>query len=556
MRPTLVLGVALGLLLAGRATAQSNVLLLVADDVGVDTVAVYGEHPVPAVTPHLDDLAARGVLFRRAYANPACSPTRATILTGLESWRTGVGTVIGPSGSVELPLAGLTTLPSVLAARGYATAQVGKWHLGQDPHHPLDAGFDAVRGTVNNVASYFAFPWNVDGVVSPVTGYATTFTVDEALALMDALPEPWFLWVGFHAAHKPYHVPPASLHTQTLPPTIPGNEPAYSRALVESLDTELGRLLAAVDETQTTVLFVGDNGPEGGAVLPPWTAAHAKSTVYEQGVRVPLLVAGPGVARGAECDALVQSTDLFATIAELAGGSSATALDGSSFAPLLADPAAPAPRTHVFVESFLPNFDPAAGFPAGFDRRRQGVRDDRYKLIHEYEDGGALPVRREFYDLDVDPLETTDLLAGTLSPAEQAAWLALQSELVAHGASPWTDVGGGVPGVKGLPRVTGVGSLVPGTPTTLRVQRSASLSTGVLVAGWTVAPQPLLCGTLLPSLDVLHWFATDSDGTYIAGAPWPALPPLTPVTFQAWVQDAAAPCGWSATNGLTATTAP
>jgi hypothetical protein len=113
-----------------------------------------------------------------------------------------------------------------------------------------------------------------------------------------------------------------------------------------------------------------------------------------------------------------------------------------------------------------------------------------------------------------------------------------------------------VAGILGMPKLTGTGSLVPGTTTTITISRAAPGATGALVSGWEVANLPFLCGVLLPSPDHLLPITSDQTGSVSGSISWPALPSLTPVTFQAWFQDAAAPCGYSASNGLTATSAP
>jgi arylsulfatase B len=545
------------LLCAPMAWGQSNVLMMLADDVGVDTVNVYAEHPIPAKTPNIDLLAARGVLFRNAYSNPSCSPTRATILSGNYAWRTGIGNVFGGNPAIPaMQLSGFTTLPDALSAATYSSAMVGKWHLGDCLQHPISAGFDEVHGSINSIANYYQFYKNVNGSLQLVTTYATTDTVNDALALMQTLHEPWFIWVSFNAAHTPYHMPPPALHTYQLPPGIRGNEPIYSRAIIEAMDTEIGRLLNSIDETDTTVIFVGDNGPEGVAVLPPWTAAHAKTSVYEQGVRVPLIVVGPDVVQGAECAALVNTTDLFATIADLAGAPHEAALDSVSMVPYFADPGLESLRTYVFVETFLPNFLPLKGSPATFLRSSKAVRGDRYKLAHFHQQPSKIPTRRELYDLLADPLETVNLLDGQLTPEQADIYTALQVQLVNHGPSPWTNLGGGVGGIVGVPELVGTGSLVSGTTTTITLSQAASHAAGAVVLGWAVGNAPFLCGVMIPTVDNLIWVTTDSVGRVTGTVPWPALPPLTQVTFQAWIGDAAAPCGYSASNGLTATSAP
>ena len=155
------------------------------------------------------------------------------------------------------------------------------------------------------------------------TVYATTDTVDETLKVIAQAKREkkrYFAWTAFNAPHDPFHPPPAELHPRTpLPPTGATNR-AIFEAMVEAMDTEIGRLLENVTLADTTVIFIGDNGTTGAVIAPPYPRDKAKATMYEGGVRVPLLIAGAGVASpNRQVSALVSAVDLFPTILELAG---------------------------------------------------------------------------------------------------------------------------------------------------------------------------------------------------------------------------------------------
>jgi arylsulfatase A-like enzyme len=405
---------------------RPNLVLLIADDFGVDMIGAYAEGTNPPCTPNMDLLAAGGLLFRNAWSNPVCSPTRAALLTGRHGFRTGIGGVVMPTGP-GLALTELT-LPEILP--GYASAAVGKWHLagalGND--HPNDGGFDSFAGTIaGGVPNYSQWVKVVDGQSSPTTTYATTDTVNEAIAAMQSMPEPWFLYVAFHAPHTPWHVPSSTLcptaacptaTCATLPP-IPNNR-QMAKSMVEALDTEIGRLLVALqaEDPQAKIVFMGDNGTAAGVSQPPFSPAHAKGSLFEGGVNVPLIVTGPGVVPG-ECQALVTTTDLFATFADLAGARS-TAEDSVSLVPYFSN-AALSLRDTVYAETFAPN----GGSPP-FPSHSRAIRDARYKLIRITGQADA------FFDLLADPFETADLMPG-LSVTEQAAYDALAAELVELG---------------------------------------------------------------------------------------------------------------------------
>jgi len=420
-------------LLAAPQVTQPNVVLIVADDVGVDMVGVYAEGASPPCTRAIDGLAGEGMLFRRAWANPTCSPTRAGLMTGRHGFRTGIGTALTQN-EAGLALSELT-LPELLA--GYDSAALGKWHLHGDlgNTHPNDSGFGWYAGSIRGaVPDYFSWPKVTNGQTSQSSNYVVSETVDDAIAAMSAMQEPWLLYVSLNSIHSPFHVPPASLcpasgcGTGGFCGSLGGNPsvPELAKAMAEAMDTEIGRLLAAVDaeDPNAYVFFLGDNGTPSQASEPPFLGSHAKGSLYEGGVNVPLIVKGPGVVN-AESDALVSVTDLFATLAELAGGTS-TAEDSVSIVPCFSDPGA-SPRALVYSERFTNG----ASFPA--PDHQQAIRGDRFKLIRRYQGG----VTEEFYDLLQDPFETNDLLPG-LDPGQQIEYDQLTAALAALTSMPPT----------------------------------------------------------------------------------------------------------------------
>jgi hypothetical protein len=327
----------------------------------------------------MDQLAADGLMFRHAWSNPFCSATRATIQTGRYSFRTGIGHFLVPQSPVEfgLPLAE-TTLPEMLdqgTGGLYTHALIGKWHLGSPSVGgdlaPNLAGYDHFAGTISNISSYAGWPKTVNGATSFVNTYPATDKVDEAIAWLGGVSGPWMMVFNFNLPHVPFHAPPPQLHTVDLSGAgTPASDPRpHYKAMVQTMDTELGRLLAAVDARRddTVVIFVGDNGTPGAVVAPPFDFDHGKGTLFEGGVHVPLIVRGPGVAAGAECDALVDTVDLFSTVADLAGVDlQALAppldVDGISITSYFSNPALPSLRRSSLAEIFQPA-GPGAGLP-------------------------------------------------------------------------------------------------------------------------------------------------------------------------------------------------
>lgn len=413
--------------LAPAAFCHDNVLLLLLDDVGVDMVGAYGEGPSPARTPVIDGLAQDGVLFRNVWSNPCCSPTRATILTGRYSFRTGVGFVVSKKGH-DLQLQELT-LPEVFDPLVHEQAGFGKWHLtneldGEHHIHPNQSGFDHWVGNYQNLLqpqTYFEWVLATNGVLVLAEEYATTVTVDAFLEWHAQQGGPWFAYVAFHAPHRPYHRPPADLHTEILPHVDPRLAPRpHYRAALEAVDTEIGRLLAGLgpDLAHTNVIVLGDNGTPEEVSVPPFEPDHAKLTPYEGGINVPLVVSGPAVVQpGRQCQALVNTTDLFTTAIELSGHEPDSVLppdlvhDSVSIVPYLTDPTCAHLRDWVYAELWKPNG------PAKNNVDQRMLRDDRYKIIRRGLDSSEWTF--ELYDLDEDPFEEHDLFHEPGGPTDE-----------------------------------------------------------------------------------------------------------------------------------------
>ncbi len=432
---------------------QPNFLILVADDLGVDSFASYGTNPRNAQTPNIDRLAANGMLFTQFWAQPVCSPSRASALTGRYTFRHGVGGPVwghedkigvpiprAPQGSpmeLDYNVFGLMkpgapirtppvmppglprnefTLPKAVKALGYATAAVGKWHLA-DPdngwlEHPNIAGFDYFSGPLAGALfSLFAWQHVENGVPRQEYGYVDQHSVDAALNWIGGVTEeqPWLVWFSFVNPHEPFHKPPGDLiHSQgsrTLDPqgVTEENVPLYFRAQVEAMDTLVGRLLQGLsdeDIANTYVIWLGDNGDDRWArSIEERKTNRYKITLYEGGVRVPFIAVGPGIAPGTTNDSLGHAVDLFGTVLDLAGGMLSASqadqtVDSQSLAAQLkSTPGAPA-RSWNYTDIVM-------GLSGD---RASAIRDAEYKLI-------VTPEREELYHLASDPRETTNLMA-------------------------------------------------------------------------------------------------------------------------------------------------
>lgn len=409
-----------------------NVLLVILDDVGTGELEIYGEgHDVPE-TPNIDRLADTGVRYDFAYAYPVCSPTRAAIQTGRAPYRTGVGGALHPEGATAMQLDEVT-LPEMLnayAPQPYQSAFTGKWHLASLPSgsfvtNPNDQGYDWFGGLMVGVSSitldglpqtYFDWEKVTNGQVARTTVYATTDSADDAIARIGQMSEPWLMVVSFQAAHAPFHEPPLNL---VQGPTPGAGSLRQYHAMVQAIDTELGRIVGATVGTAlpTTVIFTADNGSPS-LVLSEDT--DAKGSLYEGGTHVPLIVSGPLVdAPGRSSDALVQITDIYATIGDLAGATLPPDIgeDAISFAPTFLDATAEGDRETVFIDRFRNGQPVELGGAFGY-----AVRDERWRLVRN-EDGS-----QELYDLQGLFVEGDDLLASPpLSVEADAAYQRLMA---------------------------------------------------------------------------------------------------------------------------------
>jgi arylsulfatase A-like enzyme len=412
------------------AQAPGNVLLILADDLGNDALDRFNQHPDAsfAPTPTIDSFADDGVMFTRAYAYPTCSPTRAAIMTGRYGFRTGV---LSPTtANAYRLLANEFTLPEALIESGAISTRlacIGKWHLGPDASSPNTIGgwphfSGALGGGLNEFSSWQK---TVNGVsTNSYPEYATTDNVDDAMAWIgQQTNEPWFLWLAFNAPHTPLHLPPLPLHDyDSLPGTtghIAGNPDLYFEAMIQAMDTEISRLLASIDLSATTVIFMGDNGTSRRTLQPPYPDGHSKGSVYEGGVRVPLIVTGKAGANGVKgtvSEELVHAVDLYATILQLFEVEPAAVhprqlvLDSRSFLPIIAGTTYAPIQTAILAEKL--------------DASESGIGDraaaeKAFKVIR-FEDQTTA-----FYNVASDPGESADLLQSPLSEDESSAYTRL-----------------------------------------------------------------------------------------------------------------------------------
>lgn len=402
-------------------------LIVVLDDVGL-----YDIDRVP--TSNLDWLASQGVFFRRAYSNPVRSPTRHSLLFG-EFFGGIAGISCAGSSVAKAPSPALFSLPKMLKARGHATALFGKWHLGTNALGPWELsphlhGFDVWRaGIPSNVphcggSSYWDWQRVDDGVSSVSSQYQTEALRDEFISWWTSTPSPRFAYLGFQNAHAPHHVPPPALLPSGF--VVGSTRRDQYEAMLVSADFVLGEIFASIDLRSTWVIVIGDNGTPPEAVGPGQNRSKVKGTTFEQGIRVPLIIAGPVPHPGRTTDALAHASDVLASIADLAGARvpSGAARDSRSLLPILRGTQQEV-RDSV-ISDHIPDTISMVGQASGQDR---SVITKRWKLRRIDK-----VYTEEFYDLAADPDEESPIDPDDpmLDPELRKVIAALQRKLNAY----------------------------------------------------------------------------------------------------------------------------
>jgi arylsulfatase A-like enzyme len=392
---------------------RPNVVFLLADDLGRQDCGFMGGTEIK--TPHLDKLAAAGTRLDAFYVQPVCSPTRAAFLTGRYPMRHGLQVgVVRPWAQYGLPL-DERTLPQALKDAGYATAIVGKWHLGHSaPEYlPTRRGFDRQYGHYNGALDYFTherdggFDWHRDDTVNRDEGYSTHLIAKEAAKFVTetAGKKPFFLYVPFNAVHAPHQVPPEYLKAY---PNLKGERLKYA-GMLAAMDEGVGRIVDAVERAgvrkNTLFVFSSDNGgPQPGVVTDNGKWRAGKGTLYEGGVRVAAFATWDGhIKAGATVGEPLHAVDLYPTLLKLCGSKieQKLPLDGIDAWPTITE-GKPSPHAAILL-----NTTPGGG----------AVRAGDWKLVlrtgTDDPDGGAgKPLPREsveLFNLKDDPFEKTNL---------------------------------------------------------------------------------------------------------------------------------------------------
>jgi len=426
--------------------AKPNIVFIMADDLGYTDLACFGSKYYE--TPNIDRLAAQGMKLMNHHHHQNCSPTRAALMSGQYSARTGVYTVgniqrfnsgARPLRSVDnvpdLPLDRIT-LAQTLKAAGYATGMFGKWHLGNDAaHHPGRRGFDEAI-----VASgrHFDFPTTPE-TEYPKGQYLADFLTDRAVDFIQRHKDaPFFLYLPHFGVHSPLQAKPELIAKFKAKPGVGGhNNPKYA-AMIASVDESVGRVTAMLEQLKladnTVLIFTSDNGGVGGlqreGIETNSTTDNAplrggKGSLYEGGTRVAFIVRWPGKVRpGSACDVPTIHVDIYPTLTAVADGKlpEQQILDGESLVPLWLNPDAKLAREAIYQH--FPGYLGAGGdtfrtLPVSL------VQAGDWKLMEFIEDG-----RLELYNLREDIGESKNLAAMQPERAQE-----LHAKLVAWRAA-------------------------------------------------------------------------------------------------------------------------
>lgn len=444
-----------------------NIICYMIDDVGREQVREYGfdaGNTYPTL-PNISALIQNGVRFTRAYSQPWCSPTRVMWHTGLLAYQSGVAQLTENNQPMMERFTALPAALKIATNNAYRCGAFGKWHMGDwasdggEHEQPVRVGYDYYAGHLRNLLqgeSFYSWPcttaWRTKTGIKTgqklIQEWLGDWMVEHALEWVDQEPsQPFFMWFAPGICHDPLARPPpeqynAARYGLTTKYAIPGNiilpnglpySNSYFKANIEASDYVLGKLLSGLPQAtlaNTVVIFWSDNGTASGSINPGVNVSHAKQTVYEDGVNVPLVVSGPGVARpGRLSNVLVQPADLYQTCLDITGGTTAVPQSGGttrqsySFESFLRLPQTlQSNRPYVIADIF----GPSGPNLNGATQANRKIADTRgYAIVRNHgigtggwpaSTGGTKSGGFQLYNVLVDPFETVDLLNSASSP--------------------------------------------------------------------------------------------------------------------------------------------
>ncbi|MFC2124427.1 sulfatase [Bacteroidota bacterium] len=413
-----------------------NILIIFADDLGIKDLGITGSTYYE--TPNIDKLAMEGMQFTNAYASAAnCAPSRACLMTGLQTPRHKIYTVansdrgdtrtrrIIPVKNTTVLDTSFVTIAEELKKASYVTGIIGKWHLGNDPRQQ---GFDYfIGGGFGSPRTYFS-PYRMKNLPDGPEGeYLTDRLTEEAMQFIETNKENrFFLFMSYHAVHTPLQCKEEIIEKYRNKPGSNGQNHAVYAAMIEVLDSNVGRLLHKLDDLDLTdntlVIYTSDNGGiRSVSNQDPWRAG--KGSYYEGGIRVPMFLKWPGVIdQNTFCDVPVTNMDFYPTLLDINHIDIVNdiPLDGLSLLPLISknkdhDFADRELIWHfpIYLQAYNPQEDDGRD-PLFRTRPGMVMRKGKWKIHEYFEDGGI-----ELYDLASDPGERQNLLGSNPEKADE-----------------------------------------------------------------------------------------------------------------------------------------
>ena len=430
---------------AGPAGARPNIIIILADDLGYGDLSCMYSHDMR--TPNLDKFFSEGVRMDNFYANASlCSPSRASLLTGRYCDMVGVQGVIRNEGPEAYYnnfghlTPGVAMMPQALKAAGYATALIGKWHLGYtSPNIPNERGFDLFKGFLGGMMDdYYAhtrmgFPeLRINKEVCPkieghITDVFTEWAIDFAREQHDK-STPYFLYLAYNAPHVPLSPPKDWLDK------VRRREPGISEtraklvATIEHLDAGVGRLFDYLKQSgqweNTLIIFTSDNGGFRGSEPNNGPYRGYKSSMYEGGLRIPAAFYLKGRIEKGRLPNMAQLMDIFPTICDLLGIAPKTKFDGISILPALEG------KQQVTDDRYFWFLIREMG--QGGNKLQTAIRKGPYKLLQDY---ATEPY--ELYDLATDPGEKNPLKINPKDKIYKNLYEQMRHRIACAGAVPW-----------------------------------------------------------------------------------------------------------------------
>ena len=421
---------------------KPNILLIMSDDQGYHDVSYYGTSDIK--TPNIDLIKKNGIRFDNFYANsPVCSPTRASLMTGLYPDKAGVPGVIRTykDNNWGFLRNDILLLPKRLNKLNYDTALIGKWHLGlESPNTPNDRGFDFFHGWLGDMMDDY---WDhkrhginymrLNDKIIEVKGHATDLFTDWSIEYIKSKKnsnKPFFLYLAYNAPHFPVQPPKNYLEKVIKREKDIDSVRANLVAFIEHMDYGIGRVINSLKETNqfenTLIIFTSDNGGHNPSKANNGPLRDGKQSVYEGGLKVPTVLSWEkNIKKNISSNKTILTMDLYPTILEIAGDNNKLNIDGTSFADELYNPK----NNHKNDRNIY--FVRREGGMKYSGKTISAIRKGSWKLLQNSPFDSL-----ELYNLDLDPQEKNNLINSEREVYNELNKL-LMNQIQQGGSIPW-----------------------------------------------------------------------------------------------------------------------